>query len=89
MSNPINSPYVRLFSSREPPGKLRRFARTIGGVELDALYVDLIVRRYEAATGDPPILLGTGEPFGALALRRATEAAPVNDRVRRAFGSRP
>jgi hypothetical protein len=54
-----------------------------GGVELDALYVDLIVRRYEAATGDPPILLGTGE------LRRATEAASVYDRVRRAFGGRP
>jgi DNA modification methylase len=51
--------------------------RVCRGVELDALYVDLIVRRYEAATGDPPILLGTGAPFGALALRRATEAAPV------------
>ena len=43
LSNPINSPYVRLFSSREPPGKLRRFARTIGGVELDASYRRFLV----------------------------------------------
>ena len=47
------------------------------GVELDALYVDVIVRRYEAATGNLAVLVETGETLGALAARRAREAAPV------------
>jgi hypothetical protein len=83
LSNPINSPYVRLLALGSRLGSYVGLRGLPGGVELDALYVDLIVRRYEAATGDPPILLGTGE------LRRATEAASVYDRVRRAFGGRP
>ena len=52
-------------------GRVRR------GVELDSLYVDVIVRRYEAATGNPAVLVETGETFEPLALRRASEAAPV------------
>jgi DNA modification methylase len=51
--------------------------RVCRGVELDPLYVDVIVRRYEAATGNPAILVGTGETFQALGARRASEAAPV------------
>ena len=47
------------------------------GVELDPLYVDVIVRRYEAATGTPAVLIETGEPFDLLAGRRSREAAPV------------
>ena len=31
------------------------------GVELDPLYVDVIARRYEAATGEPAVLVSTGE----------------------------
>jgi DNA modification methylase len=47
------------------------------GVELDSLYVDVIVRRYEAATGNPAVLVETGETSEPLALRRASEGAPV------------
>jgi hypothetical protein len=43
-------------------------------IELDPLYVDVIVRRYEAATGKPEVLTGTGETFQALTARREREA---------------
>ena len=42
-------------------------------VELDPLYVDVIARRYEAATGEPVVLVETGETFEALAALRAQE----------------
>jgi DNA modification methylase len=51
--------------------------RVCRGVELDPLYVDVIVRRYEAATGNPAVLIETGEAFDVLAARRAREAALV------------
>jgi DNA modification methylase len=51
--------------------------RVCRGVELDPLYVDVIVRRYEAASGQPAVLIETGESFDVLAARRLTEAAPV------------
>jgi DNA modification methylase len=51
--------------------------RVCRGVELDPLYVDVIVRRYEAVTGSPAVLIETGETFELLALRRASEAPPV------------
>ena len=50
--------------------------RVCRGVELDLLYVDVIIRRYEAATGDPAVLVETGENFQALGARRGREAAP-------------
>jgi DNA modification methylase len=45
--------------------------RICRGVELDPLYVDVIARRYQAVTGDPAILIETGEPFDAVAARPA------------------
>ena len=51
--------------------------RVCRGVELDPLYVDVIIQRYEAATGDPAVLVETGETFQALGARRGREAAPV------------
>jgi DNA modification methylase len=51
--------------------------RVCRGVELDPLYVDLIVRRYGSATGDPAVLVETGEAFDALAAHRAMEQAPA------------
>jgi DNA modification methylase len=48
--------------------------RICRGVELDPLYVDVIARRYEAATRNPAVLIETGEAFDALAARRAREA---------------
>ena len=51
--------------------------RVCRGVELDPLYVDVIVRRYEAASGEEAVLVDTGETFKKLEARRAVEAAPV------------
>jgi DNA modification methylase len=47
--------------------------RICRGVELDPLYVDLIIRRYEQATGQTAILADTGEDFATIAARRADE----------------
>jgi DNA modification methylase len=49
--------------------------RVCRGVELDPLYVDIIVRRYEAATGNPAVFVETGETFNVMAARRAEETA--------------
>jgi len=46
-----------------------RFARDHFALEL--------VRRYEATTGNPTVLIETGEAFDVLAARRSREAAPV------------
>jgi DNA modification methylase len=51
--------------------------RICHGVELDPLYVDVIIRRYQAVTGKTASLIDTGETFDALAARRAAEAAPT------------
>jgi DNA modification methylase len=48
--------------------------RVCRGVELDPLYVDVIVRRFEAGAGLAANLVQTGETFEALAARRAREA---------------
>jgi DNA modification methylase len=50
--------------------------RVCRGVELDPLYVDVIIRRYEVVTGATAVLLETGESFADLAKRRAIETAP-------------
>ena len=42
-------------------------------LELDPLYVDVIIRRYEAATGQAAILADTGEPFAIVAAEGATK----------------
>ena len=54
-----------------------RSGRVCRGVELDPLYVDVIVRRYQAAAGNQAVLLETSETFEALAARRAREEAPA------------
>jgi DNA modification methylase len=51
--------------------------RVCRGVELDPLYVDVIIRRYEAASGQAAVLVETGESFKELDARRVAEAAPV------------
>ena len=52
-------------------------SRVCRSVELDPLYVDVIVRRYEAAAGGAATLVETGETVQALRARRSGEAAPV------------
>ena len=61
-----------------------RTGRVCRGVELDPLYVNVVLRRYEAATGNTAVLIETGESFDAVAARRAREATPSR---RRAFFS--
>ncbi len=51
--------------------------RVCRGIELDPLYIDVIVRRYEAASGEPAVLIETGEAFDVLAARRTEEEAPI------------
>jgi len=48
--------------------------RVCHGVELDPLYVDLIIRRFEAASGQPATLAETGEQFAVLGERRRQES---------------
>jgi hypothetical protein len=48
--------------------------RVCRGVELEPLHVDVIIRRYQAATGNATVLVETGETFEALAVRRSREA---------------
>jgi hypothetical protein len=55
----------------ETTGRVRR------GLALDPLSVDVVVRRYEAATDNPAVLIETGEAFDVLAARKSSEAAPV------------
>jgi DNA modification methylase len=45
--------------------------RICRGIELDPLYVDVIVHRYQAATGQTAVLLETGETFEELSAHRA------------------
>jgi hypothetical protein len=47
------------------------------GVEFDPLYVDVIVRRFQAATRNPAVLVETGEAFDVLTARRSRGTAPV------------
>ena len=61
--------------------------RVCRGIELDPLYVDVIARRYQAATGNPAVLIETGEAFEALGARRSCEAAPARPDLGR--GRRP
>jgi hypothetical protein len=47
-----------------------KMGRICRGLELDPLYVDAIIRRYEVATGKAATLNQTGEDFSVLAARR-------------------
>jgi hypothetical protein len=51
--------------------------RVCRGVEIDPLYVDAIIRRYEAAIGKSAVLAETGETYEALAVRRSAKEACI------------
>ena len=55
-----------------------RAGRVCHGVELDPLYVDVIVRRWEGVTGKTATLQETGETFGELSAHRAQGAGRFN-----------
>jgi hypothetical protein len=69
MNSPLNVGSGSTLIAAENTGRVCR------GVELDPLYVDVIIRRHEAATGKPAVLVETGEPFEDLEQRRARERA--------------
>jgi DNA modification methylase len=48
--------------------------RICRGIELDPLYVDVIIDRYEALTGEDAILVETGETFSMVAAQRERES---------------
>jgi DNA modification methylase len=48
--------------------------RRCRGVELDPVYVEAILRRYEAVTGQAAVQEATGETYAELAERREREA---------------
>jgi DNA modification methylase len=66
----VVDPFLGSGSTLIAADKTRRVCR---GVELDALYVDVVVRRYEATTGNPAVLIETSETFDLLAARLALE----------------
>jgi hypothetical protein len=47
------------------------------GVELDPLYVDVIAHCYKVASGQPAVLIETGESFDLLAAHGSREAVPI------------
>ena len=51
--------------------------RVCRGIELDPLYVDVIIRRYEALTRTTAVLADTGKSFATLAARRLIEDGPI------------
>ena len=50
-----------------------RIGRRCRGVELDPLYVDVVLHRYQAVAGKPAILDSTGEMFAELAAKRGAQ----------------
>ena len=57
--------------------------RVAYGMELDPLYVDTILRRWEKYTGEPAILEGDGRTFAEVTAERLDPGyAPVRQRVR-------
>jgi hypothetical protein len=70
----VIDPFLGFGSTLIAAEKTKRVCR---GVELDPLHVDVIVRRYEAATSNAAVLAETGGAFEAVAARRASETATV------------
>lgn len=59
-----------------------RTGRICRGLELDPLYVDTILRRWERVTGGTAILQATGETMEQVAQSRAQAKSPVSPRPR-------
>ena len=52
----------------------QRTGRRCFGIELDPLYIDVVVRRYHDAYGKSAVLELTGDSFEAVARRRLSSA---------------
>jgi hypothetical protein len=55
--------------------------RTCLGIELDPLYVDVAVRRWQAFTGKKALLLADGKAFDTIAARRVSGSRPDQSQV--------
>jgi tRNA G10 N-methylase Trm11 len=62
--------------------------RTCLGIELDPLYVDVAVRRWQAFTGKKAVLLADGKTFDTIAALRVSGSRPDQPQVARARRSR-
>ncbi|MGI3900800.1 MAG: DNA-methyltransferase, partial [Janthinobacterium lividum] len=51
-----------------------RAGRVCRGIELDPLYVDVVIRRFQGATKQTAVLESSGETFAALEQRRLSES---------------
>ena len=60
-----------------------RTGRLCRGIEIDPLYVDLIIARFETETGENAVLMETGETRQELAARRARPTAGAETRSSR------
>ena len=67
----VLDPFVGSGSTIIAAEKCGRRAR---GLEIDPLYVDVAVRRWQRWTGDSAVLEGSGETFSQVEARRAREA---------------
>jgi DNA modification methylase len=63
-----------------------RTGRSCRGVELDPLYIDVVLRRYQAETGQSATLEGTGETFDQL---REGRSYQVRQSTRQAWRGSP
>jgi DNA modification methylase len=52
-----------------------RMGRKAGALEIDPAYVDVAVRRWQAYTGKPAVLAGSGETFDTIEQQRAAKPA--------------
>ena len=57
----VIDPFLGSGSTLIAADKIGRVSRD---VDLDSLYVDVMMRRYAAATGNPAVLIETSEAFG-------------------------
>jgi DNA modification methylase len=78
----VLDPFLRSGSTLIAAEKVGRVCR---GVELDPLYVDVLIQRHELATGKSAVLQEAGKTFGALADRREREAVGSPERREEAF----
>ena len=51
--------------------------RVCFGIEIDQIYCDTIIRRYQKLTGTDAILEATGETFSALTVKRLANSEPI------------
>jgi hypothetical protein len=81
--SPVTEGFSRKPPHREPflgSGTTLIAAQTSGrwcfAIEIDPLYVDVAVRRWQAFTGEQAILLTDGRTFDAVAAERSNAAKP-------------